>query len=107
DSDELRAAFGEEVFAETASAIELDEEPAEIAQLLLACLEQRSPFPAQEPRVRAPRLDAVHDLRIGQGTGEGSRIPYFSVIRNRLGGGILPLTCGGSASSCWLRCSSS
>src|SRR5207247_9010313 len=59
DADELGAALGEEVLAEASPPVQLDEEAAEVAQLLLADLQQRALFATELPGVRPPRSDAL------------------------------------------------
>jgi hypothetical protein len=70
DSHELGAALGEQVFAEAATAVELDEEPAQVAELLVADVEKRTLLPAQHSGVWPARSDSV-----GAGTAVTSSPP--------------------------------
>ena len=59
DPHELGAGLGEEVFAEAATAVELDEEPAEVAELLVTDLQERPVLPAEHSRMRPAGRDSV------------------------------------------------
>ena len=59
DPHELGAGLGEEVFAEAAAAVELDEEPTEVAELLVADAEERPVLPAEQSGMRPPGGDSV------------------------------------------------
>ena len=50
DADELRAALVQEVFAKAAAAVDLDQQPAEVAELLLADLQKRAALAAEQAR---------------------------------------------------------
>src|SRR5262245_15415402 len=59
DADELCASLGEQVLAEAPAPVELDEQPAQVAELLLPHLEQRALLAPEQPCRRAPRRDAL------------------------------------------------
>jgi hypothetical protein len=59
DPHELGAGLGEEVFAEAATAVELDEEPTEVAELLVADMQERPMLSAEHSRVWPTGLDSV------------------------------------------------
>ena len=59
DADDRRGALGEQVVAEAAAPVHLDEQAAELAQRVLARLQQRAPLTAEQPGVRATRGDTL------------------------------------------------
>ena len=68
DADELGAALGEQVLAEAAAPVELDQQPAEVAQLLLADVQERALLSPQQAGVGPARGDPV-DSRSGAARG--------------------------------------
>jgi hypothetical protein len=61
DPDDLRGSLGEQVVAEPATAVHLDKEAAEVAQHVLARLEQSPALAPKQACVGAPRSDALVD----------------------------------------------
>ena len=59
DPDGVGAGLLEQVLAERAAAVHLDDEPAEVAQLRLARAQQHLLLAAEHAGVRAPRSDAL------------------------------------------------
>jgi hypothetical protein len=59
DAHELGAGLGEEIFAESATAVELDEEPTEVAKLLVADVQEGPALPAEHSRMRPAGGDSV------------------------------------------------
>jgi hypothetical protein len=68
DADDRRRPFREQVVAEAAAAIHLDEEPAQVGDGVGARLEQCAPFPAKKARVGSARLQAVCGDAVGCAT---------------------------------------
>jgi hypothetical protein len=63
DSDHCGSTFGEQVVAEAASAVHLDQQAPEVAERVLACLQECSPFAAEDARLRPARGDASSLVR--------------------------------------------
>jgi hypothetical protein len=60
DPDDGRRALGQQVIAEAAPAIHLDEQAAELGQRLLARLEERAPLAPEDSGVRSARADSLN-----------------------------------------------
>ena len=63
DPDHRRRPLGEQVVAEAAAAVHLDQQSAEVAQRILAGLQQRAAFPAQHPGRGPARGDSFGVVR--------------------------------------------
>jgi hypothetical protein len=59
DADDRRCALGQQVVAEAASPVHLDQQAAELAQRFLARLQQRAALAPEEPGMLAPRDDSL------------------------------------------------
>ncbi len=57
DPDDDRRPFGEQVVAEAAAAIHLDEQPADVAKGVVARFQERATFAPEHSRVWAARSD--------------------------------------------------
>jgi hypothetical protein len=57
DADHLGRTLGQQVVTEAAAAVHLDEEAAQVAQQVLARLQQGAALTPKEAGVRAPRSD--------------------------------------------------
>ncbi len=59
DPDDLRRSLGEQVVAEPAPPVHLDEQTAEIAEHVLASGQERAPLATEDARVGASRSDSL------------------------------------------------
>ena len=74
DADDRRGALGEQVVAEAAAPVHLDEQAAEVAQRVLAGLQQRAPLAAEQAGVRAARGDALVGVGCRRRSGDIARV---------------------------------
>jgi hypothetical protein len=59
DSDDLRRPLRQQVVAEPAAPVHLDEQAAQVAQRILACLQEGAALAPEQACMGAPRSDTV------------------------------------------------
>ena len=72
DPDDRRRTLGEQVVAEAAAAIHLDQQATEVRDDVCARLDERAPLAAQDAGVRAARCDTCRRIACGGGRAEPS-----------------------------------